>query len=540
MNDFETVCMNCMQDTGSAPVCPHCGHSAAEPQKEGALPLRTVLQKRYLVGFAQRSNGEGIIYAGYDTVLNVPILLHEFFPRTLAERGANGTDVRVRGGSEVVFADYLAQFLNYSRDIAHMRELSSIVRIYDIFEENHCAYTVSEYSEGMTLRSFIEKNGGPVDWNTARPMFMPVLSSLSALHGKSICHLGISPDTLFIEKSGKMKLGDFCIGAVRQMDTDLPPDLAAGCAAIEQYIMDFRPNEATDVYGFAASLFYAMTGAFPPDALKRRTDARLLIPTNILRSLPSHVVTAMANALQVSPDKRTQTFEHLRADLTMPAVTAAVEAVAPEKDRKKKKEIPSFILILSSFLIMLIIFTVVGVIWAKNNGFLGEPSSALPVSSVSSAVSESASEVVSSAAANTIKTPDLVGQDYAALIATLSSGNAQYQVLLSDYEFSDTIPDGCIIRQAPNAGDDMEEGSAVVVWVSKGAAVRTLPQITGKTLSEASAAVTEAGLVPTAAEAYSSQPEGTVLGYQDAKSGDQKPYGSSVVILYSNGIASAP
>ena len=72
--------------------------------------------------------------------------------------------------------------------------------------------------------------------------------------------------------------------------------------------------------------FFALTGELPQDALKRRTDPRLLIPTNILRTIPPHVVTALANALQVMPDKRTSTFERLRAELSAaPTITATIE-----------------------------------------------------------------------------------------------------------------------------------------------------------------------------------------------------------------------
>ncbi len=36
-----------------------------------------------------------------------------------------------------------------------MRELSAIVLIYDIFEENGVAYTVSEWNDSITLRYFV-------------------------------------------------------------------------------------------------------------------------------------------------------------------------------------------------------------------------------------------------------------------------------------------------------------------------------------------------------------------------------------------------
>ena len=330
MAGFEQLCMNCMEESSEGMVCPHCGFRKDEPQMRHALPYRTILQGRYIAGRAKKSNGEGISYIGYDMVLNSKIELREFFPQTLCERQENSAAVRVVGGSEIIFDECLANFLNYAREVAHLRELSAIEQIYDIFEENNTAYTVAEWNESITLRYFIERSGGNLSWNAARQLFMPVLNALSTMHAGGVKHLGISPDSLVILKNGKMKLTDFCIDTVRRMDTDLPPDMTPGCAAIEQYVMDYTPDESTDVYGFAASLFFALTGILPQDALKRRVDSRLLIPTSILRTLPPHVVTALANALQVSPDKRIATFERLRDELSAaPTVTAKIEASQP-------------------------------------------------------------------------------------------------------------------------------------------------------------------------------------------------------------------
>ena len=553
MTDPANLCMNCMSDKTGRSECPHCGYREAEPQMRYALPLRTMLQKRYLVGVTKRSNGEGITYIGYDTVLNIPIELREFFPQTLCERAANGTDVRVTGGSEILFSECFARFLSYSREIAHMRELSAIVQIYDIFEENHTAYTVSEWNDSITLRYFVERSGGSLDWNAARQLFMPVLSSLSVLHAHSIGHLGISPDTLSITKDGRMKLGSFSIGTVRQMDTDLPPDITAGCAAIEQYIMDYKPNEATDVYGFAASLFFALTGALPPDALKRRADPRLFIPTAVLHTLPPYVVTALANALQVSPDRRTPTFERLRAELSAaPAVTAALEETqrlnrarvqnAPAPGRKKgKREVPGFVWVLSSCAVMLVVFTAIGIFWINRTPADGQnlaAGAATDASGSSEASGQaSAAELLSgSAQDDRIPAPNLVGQNFDQISASSAQSGAEYQVLLSSRQFSDTVPEGCIISQQPEADAPMAKGTAIVVVVSEGAAVRTLPEIAGETLPDASEVVTSAGFVPTKAEEYSDTvPSGLVIGYQNVKAGSQMAYGSSVVIVVSKG-----
>ncbi len=556
MTDPANLCMNCMSEKTDQVVCPHCGHRGDEPQMRHALPLKTMLQKRYLVGMAQKSNGEGITYIGYDTVLNIPIELHEFFPQTLSERAANGADVRVISGSEIAFNESFARFLSYAKEIAHLRELLSIIQIYDIFEENHTAYTVSEWNDSVTLRYFVERSGGRLNWTTARQLFMPVLSALSTLHAHSVGHLGISPDTLFITESGRMKLGDFCIGAVRQMDTDLPPDLTAGCAAIEQYVMGYQPNEATDVYGFAASLFFALTGALPPDALKRRSNPQLLIPTAILHTIPPYVVTALANALQVSPDRRIPTFERLRTELsTTPAVSAALEepplldvnelAEGSSKGKSGKKwNLPGFAWILASCAVMLIVFTAIGIFWISHTPSDGQnmTAGAAPAASGTSSASSDAAlssdtSVAGSFSGDKITVPNLMGQNYDQLVAAASSSNEEdYQILLSTRQFSDTVPEGCIISQQPTANGKMTKGTAIVVVVSEGAAVRTLPEISGETLPDASEDVTSAGFVPTKTDAYShSVPSGLVIGYQNAKEGGQMAYGSKVVIIVSKG-----
>lgn len=555
MTGSENLCMNCMCDTAGKSECPHCGFRSAEPQMSHALPYRTKLQQRYLVGRAQHSNGEGVVYTGFDTVLHLPIELHEFFPQTLCERTANGKDVRVLNGSELVYDEYMTGFLDYAREIAHLRELSAIVQIYDIFEENHTAYTVSEWGESITLRYFVERSGGSLSWNTARQLFMPVLSALSSLHSVGINHLGISPDTLHIMKDGRMKLNGFCVAAARRMGSDLQAELVPGCAALEQYTPGDTLGEATDVYGFAASLFFTLTGTMPQEAPKRRTDSRLLIPTGILRNLPPHVITAMANSLQVSAEKRTQTFERLRAELSAaPTVTATIEEpqrlVPPElrrppvqKEGKEKKDVPPIVWVVLSCVLALILFIVIGIVWMSLSGNNGAaaPAAQSQVSSLSdgSAAGAALQSDEASSDANMIMVPDLTGQNYEDLkkaASSASSGSADYQVLLSTKQFSDTVKEGCVISQSPEPGTKMARGSDIVVVISQGAAVRTLPPVAGKTLAEASAAITSAGFTPTKTEAYSSTvPAGNVIDYDTVKAGSQMAYGSQVIIVVSKG-----
>lgn len=543
MTDFE-LCMNCMSEKAAGSPCSHCGAEAEEPQKPEALPLKTMLQNRYIIGLAQKVDGIGISYIAYDSVLNSKTMIREFFPQTISSRLPNAT-VRVAKGNEIPFGEFKAAFLSHARELAHMRQLSAIEQIYDIFEENGTAYTVSEWDDCITLRYFVERSGGSLDWNAARQLFMPVLSALSSLHSRGIRHLGISPDSLVILKNGKMKLTDFAVDAIRRMDTGLPPDMVAGCAALEQYVMDYAPDESTDVYGFAACLFFVLTGELPQDALRRKTDSRLLIPTSILRGLPPNVVTGLANAMQVMPSKRTANFERLRAELSAaPTVTAAIGAdlspppVAPPEP--KHKGAPPVVWVIGSCVISLAVFLSVGWFWL----FQPDTDSTVGAPQTSSALAEDSGLALGSvmesapllSQSDQIEAPNLIGRDIAEILAEQKAAAPEYEILLSDKEFSDTVAENLVMQQVPDPGTPMAEGERIVVVVSQGAKMRSLPDIRGKNLGDASLAVSSAGFTPSKRDVFDDTvPEGHAIGYQDKNAGDEMEYGSHVVILLSKG-----
>lgn len=553
MVDLHTLCMGCMGNNGGRDVCPHCGYEEAmRPQPEDCLPLRTLLQNRYIVGKILERNGEGIGYIGYDTVSDTPVYIREFMPYHLCERNPENGFLQELSGSEISFKEAKIEFLEHSRNVARLRELPVMVPTYDIFQQNHTAYVISEWTEHITLAEYVERSGGRLEWNAARALFMPVLSGLSDLYQAGVRHLGLSPSNLIITQSGKMKLWGFCMRSVRQKGTKLEPELFRGCAAVEQYSEPDKICQATDVYGFTAVLFYALTGELPQDALKRRSDGRLLIPTNILKQIPPHIVTALANGLQVEPDRRTQTFERLRAELSAaPTVTMVlneVSALPQASPAQKKREalaeqekrgVPNYVWGIISCVVAAAIFLTIAMIW-MNHGGEQTASSSVPSNSasVSSTVSQAASSQESTVPGETIDMPNLVGENFEeAQKAAQESG--KYQVLMSTEEFSDTVAEGYIISQVPEyaEGEKLPEGSVIAVVVSKGPESRPLPSIAGLSLTDASAQLTANGFVPVkGSEEYSNEyPEGRVIGYESYAEGDSLPQGTSIRIIVSKG-----
>lgn len=562
MAAYDHLCRNCMADRAGAEVCPVCGCSGEEPPTPGALAEGTMLQNRYLVGRVKKENGEGFRYIGYDTVLELPIKIRELFPRNLCHREESTGEICPNAGHEAVFQELAQLFLQDARIIARLREVPSLEKVLDIFQANGTAYTVAEWSEEITLRYFVERSGGVLHWNDARQLFLPIFTALTELHRQGVGHYGLSPDSIAILKDGNMRLIDFAIRPVRQLRTTVPSDLTPGCAALEQYVRNAPLTEATDVYGAAACLFFALTGDLPRNALQRQKDGKLLISTATLRQIPPHVVTALANALQVPPEQRTKTVAELEEQLSStPAVTSTIGI---EDTRMLKKiSIPSYeepeshpefspppkknLLWLWISLIVLGAAAAVAALLFFLLPREAQDTAPEESQKISSAL-ESAQEEVSTqnfamqavggsvaSESELIPAPRLVGKDYTdALESARATG--EYEVMLRDKIFDSTVPEGQILSQMPEAGQGMPLGGSVVVQVSQGSAQRTLPDVENLSLADACEKITAEGFTVVKVDAYSDTIEAErVIGYQNQKAGDVLHYGTQVTVLLSKG-----
>ena len=70
-------------------------------------------------------------------------------------------------------------------------------------------------------------------------------------------------------------------------------------------------------------------------------------------------------------------------------------------------------------------------------------------------------------------------------------------------EFSETVPEGGIVSQAPAAGERVKRGTEVVVVVSRGREPIPVPAVTGQDRAAAEQALTDAGLSPSVTEEFS-------------------------------------
>ncbi len=101
--DINKLCLYCMKETGGQGVCPACGNDADAPVSPNHLPLRTVLNQRYLIGRPVGQDASGVVYNAMDLETDQKVRVREFLPRDSAQRVPGTAQVAALAGSEDVF-----------------------------------------------------------------------------------------------------------------------------------------------------------------------------------------------------------------------------------------------------------------------------------------------------------------------------------------------------------------------------------------------------------------------------------------------------
>lgn len=235
------------------------------------LKKGTVLNKKYEILDVIDEGGMGIVYLGYDKVLQQQVSIKEFFPRRFAMRMSGEKKVVVyKGRSGELFSIGLEKFINEARILARFDSLDSIVMVKDFFYENQTAYMVMERIKGQNVKQFVESQG-PMEPEHVLAIMKPILYSVGEIHKEGLLHRDISPDNIVLTPDNKGVLIDF--GAARFLETQDNKTMTVffkrGYSAEEQYVEKSHKGAYTDVYGACATMYFMLTGIRPDESVKR-------------------------------------------------------------------------------------------------------------------------------------------------------------------------------------------------------------------------------------------------------------------------------
>jgi hypothetical protein len=125
-----------------------------------------------------------------------------------------------------------------------------------------------------------------------------------------------------------------------------------------------------------------------------------------------------------------------------------------------------------------------------------------------------------------VPVPDVVGEDVAEATETLEAEG--FVVEIAEEE-SDTIEADIVIDSNPSAGTEVAEGTTVVLSVSTGPGDVVVPDFSGMTISEATAAAEDVGLVITFVEDPNKPDPGGIVVSQNPEDGATVEAGTEVV-----------
>lgn len=503
MISTDRLCMGCMNDNGGEQICPICGFDSQTKNPKNAIPIKTIINDRFVVGRVISTNGEGISYIGWDTTGDAIVQIREYFPEDLAKRNPDRT-VSIVKGKEYTFNEGLLEFLEINKTIKSS-DLPSLVPVIDIFEENGTAFAVMQYIQGVTLRDFLSRNGGTLKWEQARALFLPLIDTISGMHMLGITHGGISTDTIIVSRDGKLRLTGYSIKKLRYENQEVKYELTDGFAALEQYANneEYNIGAYTDVYGFAATLFSVLIGNTPAKATDRIGNDSVSIPSKFAEELPRQVLSSLANALQVRPQDRTADMELFKNQLVYGEIPGAVVAGeylgdasnnSKGKKKKEKESSGSGVIILLSTIITIIIMAIIGIIFFDDL-FASDPdvqepdtsSDTSPVVSVDSEVESYPDDIE-----RLYTVPDLKGEYFSTAIE--STSNENFVFIIKSKEFS-SQPRGTICSQSIVKGTEVKKGTEIEVVISLGPKEFKMPSLINMTRDQAILTLLKAGFL---------------------------------------------
>lgn len=131
--------------------------------------------------------------------------------------------------------------------------------------------------------------------------------------------------------------------------------------------------------------------------------------------------------------------------------------------------------------------------------------------------------------------PSVAGMSADAAEAAL---NQESFVVTRDYKYSDTVEEGKAISTDPSGGTQLQEGSTVTLYISKGKEIKTVavPDLSGKTPEKANEALAAKGLTGAkASEAYSDTVKSGTIISQNPVAGTEVNPGTQVTYVVSLG-----
>jgi serine/threonine protein kinase/WD40 repeat protein len=203
----------------------------------------------------------------------------------------------------------------------------NLITIYEVGESGGLSFIAMEFVEGRTLRSMM-KSGLKLKEDLS--IAAQVAEALAAAHQSGIIHRDVKPDNIMVRPDGYVKLLDFGLAKLTEVEEPAGADAAHTRAGAQMGTLAYMsPEQATgetidhrtDIWSLGVVLYELATGQKPFGGRNRQATVNAILssePPSAGASdpnLPPDLDLILDKALEKDRDLRYQTAADFRADL---------------------------------------------------------------------------------------------------------------------------------------------------------------------------------------------------------------------------------
>ena len=380
---------------------------------------------------------------------------------------------------------FVERFRREAQSAANLNH-PNVVSLYDYGADDDTYFIVMEYIDGRSLADIISAEG-PLLPERAAEIASDVAQALDRAHSGGLVHRDVKPSNIMITDTGQTKVTDFGIARALGGDGEQTMTQTGMVIGTASYLSPEQaqgnPVDArSDVYALGVVLYEMLTGDPPftgetPLAIAyKHVRENPEAPSSRNKDVPHALDAVTMKALAKNPDNRyasaTDMHEDLQrfiagqkvtatpvlADQTEVATRASGTQVMRQTevadyndyDERGRRRAGLYVVI------ALLILGLFGALaWLLASNLLGE--------------------------GELVEVPDVVEKDYEEAEAILEE--AGFDVAREDE--ANRKPEGEVLRQDPEAGEEAEEGSTVTLFVSSGRRQVIVPSVVGQSLEDA-------------------------------------------------------
>ena len=458
-----------------------------EMMTSDTLPKGTILSDRYRIDAFLAEGGMALVYRAHDLRLERDVAL-----KIVKDDFANSPD-------------YQAAFINEAKLAAKVNH-PNLVNVFDQGVDGDFDYLVMELVEGKTLREILTKFG-KIESNRALDVIAAVLSGLSALHRAGVIHRDVKPENIILANDGRIKVTDFGLARPASMAQNAAAPLLGTVAYISPEALRGQSVDArSDLYAVGIVLFELLTGEQPFNAEDSRAVARMHLQERV--PAPSSLNPAVSTEVDTLVLKSTSQSADDRFDSASSMLVELKRAVSPGGDSNQTRVISNETELIDNRTELISAGDLDEVDAGPKRERRFRNWLVLTLSAVLLGLGLGWWFGVGPGAVITV--PNLVAMTE----SEVASATELLPIKVTTKDENSDAPIGTVTRTDPASGSLILRDGTLTVYLSIGPKLNKVPELKGKNLIEATAALRAANFwVGGTSQAFSEQPLGTIYDY---------------------------